>query len=854
MTVLENQPSEIAVRIAGLLASELEQAVDRDGIGEFGVIVQDIEPIDLETLIASLAHPRFTRSKRLRVALIGQTAVVEAALARYKSLAELLSADEEVAVAWRNQRQRTIAVITSRPLAKAASLREFRVIGERDLSRRLCAEQRDAAEVSWLRTLWDALQGGRTLRIPLEATVRFAGVLDRLPATERSSQAPRHLHILGLFPDAHLADDRSEQRLRQRLSRNRELATEVSRATDDDWSRIRVYCAALSGSDRRAGRRLGQRLREVSVGTGGTLEGIDFTEAQTLWKGKVPGRSSGGGASEGSGVTRVEVERIVGRRLLRDDQAPLADIAEEIKQIVQEALDDDARPGAQDVRQASDVQEISTVHVDREILELVRSRSSAQDWGGIIEVASGKPATLTEIASFKSWTPFGIDAVRSGIASFTQAGLAPAGLLDLLDQLQRLRAQLVPLAPELALAPVAVLAGTSDLLAVAEAYLSTYEQFLRQLHTAYREMHAAADFEAEQVLGRVLCLELYVYRKDGQVETVMSPLHPLYLWRNVTLVREVRGLAAVLSDHEIETVEQACADEIQILQVLILPREATALERPILLGQAGRLGRLPIFREAPRGMLEADGVRTVAQLAQHLARLRPFVRPGLQVMLVNLPRPALFIDALVGQLDLENTSSDETFWGIHARVRYTHPDTRGWANEVSDLDDALKEQLSAGEERGLLSLSVRGETTRWEDLERDLRNHPAHLTVVFDPFEVRSTPVARAQLHTLSPWMPTREYRFNRLRKEIQVLPVAEEHVFGSYLAAASLIHTALQQKTPVHLPQVREMKDVLDRISESSTWTVVADPHRVPLARLGSAQGHRPPRREGTPIDVFRP
>jgi len=140
MTVLENQPSEIAVRIAGLLASELEQAVDRDGIGEFGVIVQDIEPIDLETLIASLAHPRFTRSKRLRVALIGQTAVVETALARYKSLAELLSADEEVAVAWRNQRQRTIAVITNRPLAKAASLREFRVIGERDLSRRLCAE------------------------------------------------------------------------------------------------------------------------------------------------------------------------------------------------------------------------------------------------------------------------------------------------------------------------------------------------------------------------------------------------------------------------------------------------------------------------------------------------------------------------------------------------------------------------------------------------------------------------------------------------------------------------------------------------------------------------------------------
>lgn len=174
MAAPETMHDETPVRIARLLASELEQAVERE---EFGVIVQDVAPIDLESLVAALAQPRFTRSQRLRVALVGCVETVATALARYKSLTDLLSSDEESAVGWRNKRLRTIAVVTNRPLVKGASLRDFWIIGERDLARRLCAEQRDAAEVTWLRTLWDALERGRTLRIALHATVRFAVAL-----------------------------------------------------------------------------------------------------------------------------------------------------------------------------------------------------------------------------------------------------------------------------------------------------------------------------------------------------------------------------------------------------------------------------------------------------------------------------------------------------------------------------------------------------------------------------------------------------------------------------------------------------------------------------------------------------
>ena len=49
---------------------------------------------------------------------------------------------------------------------------------------------------------------------------------------------------------------------------------------------------------------------------------------------------------------------------------------------------------------------------------------------------------------------------------------------------------------------------------------------------------------------------------------------------------------------------------------------------------AGFIGRPPLFREAARGLLETDGIDTIADVTPQIAQLRPFVRSGLQILLV----------------------------------------------------------------------------------------------------------------------------------------------------------------------------------------------------------------------------
>lgn len=818
----------VASRISVLLVEELRDAAER---GEFGIVVRDVKPLDYGVLAAAAGRVSSRRGVELRLSLVDQAEAVDAARTANPSLAAFLSEREEDAVQWRNDRLRTIAVISEHPLSKAASLRDFRTAGDVDLVRRLCGREAGEAEVIWLQTLWNVLGRNPRLRISLKDMVRFADDLAGILPTDRSVMAPRRLHLLGLLPDSRLADEKGEKSVLRKLLVNREFADQIRRATNEDWTRLRDYIRKLQGPERLSANRLLRDLRQATLTS--DFSSLDLETASLLWRAK----SQPGVRPEPGGLPRVKVERAVSRLLMEGNDKDLSDVAEEISQIAAAALEGDIRIADQDVKRTGSTASISVVETNRDLLNLVRSRSTAQDWGGLIEVESDKPEALLEISAFKSWTPFQIEPVLERLRAFAAEEVVRSGLVGEVERLRDLRALFLPFTAELAISPISFLAGKPELQKALEEYLATYEELLRLTSGCYADMVAAADYEAESVLSGLLALELYVYRRGELLEAVMSPLHPLYLWRSVTIIRDVRGLARTLSAREMQTVEEACADEIQLLQILVLPQQMTGLAQSTMLGQAGTIGRLPIFRATPRGLLETDGLRTIRDVASRLAQLRPFARSGLQVVLIDPPRPSKCVEALLGGLESEQDIGGNGYSGLHIRIRYTHADTRGWANDLFDLDETVREQLRRGEERGLVSLSVTPEIMPPEDLKRELSQEPAHLAIIFDPFEVRSTPVARAGVHALSPWMPTCEYRFNRIRKEIQIVPVAEEHVFGGYLAAAALLHTALQRKTPAYIPQVREVKEVLDAVASQATWTVLADPHRVPLPRLGSAE-----------------
>lgn len=827
------RPERAEQRIARLLAAELLDCAAR---GDFGIVAQDIELVDYGELLTALTERIESggESPSLRLALPGGEAAVAAAKARSKLWKEKdrLASDEEAAVRWRNQKKRTIAVVANRPLAREASLRSFPRLDERALYRRLCQDEAAAAKPGFLRTLWAALEKLGT-HLPLRSVIAYSEELRA--ARDQSVRAPRLLPHLGLFPDEHLADQQSERAILTRLRRNAELLAEIRLADQDEWTRITTYIKRLDESERGPATHLRVRLQGLlgsssSSGSAG-LSGLDVGAVEALWRGKRKVTSSPRIAPEAV----CKVEQAAAAMLMRHDEQRLRDVSEEITQAIQRAESEESSRKIEELNRAQEDGVRYQLTVETDLLRLVRQCSSQEAWGARLAVASDRIEALTDRSV--SAVPLRFSAFRERVRQLEEADLIPPSVGALADRLAALRERLLPHIAELLTAPIPFLAGRTAVREDAQRYLEVYESLLQAVQSCYPAARAEAETESEELVSWLLSFELYVFRTEGALLAALSPLHPLHLWRSVFIVGDLLRAGHELEPKEVEALRQASAEDLHILSVAFVPPAATGEEHPLLLGHAGQLGRLPLYREAPRGVREAHGVRTAAELAQLLARLRPYARPGLEVVLVNAPRPAAFVQALLDRADLDNPSTRETYYGLHLRLRYTQADARGWAAEIDELEDTACELLAAGRERGLASLSVEPQPLSWDGLCEELERRPAHLCVVVDPFEVKTSPLARTGLHALTPWVLTREYKYNKLQKEITVVPVAESHVFGTYQATVALLDPALKAKNPANLPQVTKVRDHLRRLAAASTWTALLDPHMVAIARLGDAE-----------------
>jgi hypothetical protein len=829
--------TNVAQRMAELLISEIDASANRE---EFGVIARDIAPLDRNHFLKCLPGLFAKTGKKLRISLVHETDLVAAFQSAYPKYAELVASDEETAVKWRNNHLKTIVVVADGPLEKGASLKEFGQLDEQLLITRMCDIERDKAEVVWLRTLWDALKSKRCPTFPAHALASFAEVLAELPAAKRSVSAPSKLSALGLFPDLHLSGEITEARIIKRLRVNAEMLAMIRNATPEDWDRMAAFCRQQTGQARTKFNAIKRRLKAIDYKSASGLYDLDLADIQAIWKGKISAGTSTRNSGDKDTITRVPVESKVAELLLDGKSEDLSDIAESVAQRVHAAendQDDDViTPPSSAGNKGENAENIIAI-ARADVIALSKSRSTATHWGGVIEIESDRLEALTEVSAFKSWQPFVFSEFKGWLDEFVEAQLAPEICAELADKLFDARGRLLKYLGELTVSPIALLAGRPDALLAADDYLEAYDQLLKQLQASYQEMFSQAMDEAERIVHWLLAMELYVYRRETTTEVLLSAIHPLNLWRSVAIVKDLQLLGSKLSDLERKTLIDAAAEDLQFLNVLVLPKIASTDGQTKLLGHAGLIAHLPMFKEAPRGVLEPDGIQSVNTLAQLIAYLRPFARPGLQVLLINAPRPSRFIETILDALDLDNSATEETFWGVHFRFRYTSEDTRGWTSELEDMDDLLKDRIRKGQEKGLVTLSVHADAKKWPDIIAEASELPAHLTVVFDPFEVRTALVSRAALHDLSPWMPTCEYRYNKLKKQIMVVPVSEEYIFATYFAAATLVHGELRASTATHQPQVPVIKAWLDQLAASSTWTVVADPHRVLLPRLGDSE-----------------
>lgn len=478
--------------------------------------------------------------------------------------------------------------------------------------------------------------------------------------------------------------------------------------------------------------------------------------------------------------------------------------------------------------------EVSGIPDSRALL-LTQHFAGEQAFGGSLPQAEdlypGQPLPTVEV-TLPAETMVHGEAWLAGLRQLLAMGaeLVPgfegeAKLMEWIGQ----RATLAEHASLLTLAPLTSLIAEPTLLEAARAVSRAYEDLLAHVRLYYNQLDQAGG--AAEISAALLSPDIVALPGPNQQAALLSPLHPLTLWKYASVADELlagRGQELLPLLGRLDEVPEP-------LRALVLP-ELNG-HPSAQLAYVRRMGAWVQYQQA--GPVEVTTSGTIVRdAARKMAILYPMVRRQLRV-LVHHPDS---LDKLKPALnDLLNGDSAGNFEQIYLILTY-RPGQEG----VLSLN-LLDELISRG-----LVVPERVEIANTDKLSEWLRIRPAHLLVLPGQRRLEPLLVSRqaTDLHPLSlPHTLFYNQFANKMKGEVSLLPRSQqrdpkgpEHPFGAYHDLASAVSRLPNQEVSgASLP--RATSSDLPAVLPYSVFVIAGAPAEppagaLPLARPNGSRG----------------
>lgn len=383
------------------------------------------------------------------------------------------------------------------------------------------------------------------------------------------------------------------------------------------------------------------------------------------------------------------------------------------------------------------------------------------------------------------------------------------------------RAVLAKQAALLTLAPLTTLIARPALLTAARAMSRAYEELLAHVREFYPQLDQAGG--AAEISAALLAPDLLAVPGPTQQAALLSPLHPLTLWKYATIADELQaGWGA-----ELRPLLGQLDDAPEPLRALVLP-ELNG-QPAAQLAYVRRVGAWVQYQQAGPVEVSTSG-NLVRDAARKLAILYPLVRRQLR-LLVHHPDS---LDKLKPALnDLLKEDGAGGFEQIQLILTY-RPGQEG-ALSLSLLEDLIS--------RGLV-VPERVEIANTDKLAEWLRLRPAHLLVL--PGQRRLEPLLVSRQATdLHPLSLPHTLQYNQFKGEVSLLPRSQqrdpngpEHPFGAYHDLASAVSRLPNQEVSgASLP--RATSPDLPALLPYAVFVVAGAPADAPAGALPLARPH---------------
>lgn len=687
----------------------------------------------------------------------------------------------------------------------------------------------------------EALDTGVGEDISLREIADYAVHALRDDAQSSLEALEQELHRLGLFADPNLLGDATA--VPDRLSENAETVSRIKHITNRDNRRLMNSIRQETGDDRQDQAEFVEKLRRFHRTTDDSLLAeLAFDDVRAALNTKSqsaisrpdgepeptdddtdgdpsPDSDGSSGSSSGRGrggrrYTRRTDDASVGVELALDDNTEELD---ELGQDLEKEIDDAIQKEERRVEITFGDDQMLLVDADSDLHYFLSHFVAPDHYGGIVRDINSRNDAVTNFSS-KPTERFSITGgAFEKLERFAERNQDFQSIVDAIDATGKAREPLTEYLSVLTHSPLVALLGDEDLLKTVEEYIAAYQSAQKKLDNKYRSLQDESAKGAAQLLNEFLLLDTLIIETESGRELVLSPLHPLHLWKYAELAREVTDQNESLSDEEREFLQEAVEDQPHVLNNITVGGNRL-LDEKTLLVQSDEYANLPVYTEVEQANAGSNEYLWEYIIEKFSAAYPPSAR-HLKLSVVNPIDP---VDVLTDIVDIADSGQIAGATVEFAYVGQEQEPLLGKA--TSAQEESIIELFGSGEESGDFTIK----TTEHHDFEgyaRSLADKPQHFIVVNDKSRFYVEEFERDFDTAIHPLYVPKEFDYDSFEDEIQISPSNEGELFSEY---QNLTNQLYNQRQKLHTAGVHELetgREAIEQLQEHALWVGLSTP-----------------------------
>ncbi|MFB6186050.1 MAG: hypothetical protein ABEI86_04180, partial [Halobacteriaceae archaeon] len=213
------------------------------------------------------------------------------------------------------------------------------------------------------------------------------------------------------------------------------------------------------------------------------------------------------------------------------------------------------------------------------------------------------------------------------------------------------RSRLIDSFDDLYSEPLFYLLADNSLLENAEDYIEKYKEAENQLDKKYQSLKRQAGGGAQTLLSEFVLLDAIAVRfsdSPNDYKLLLSPLHPLHLWKFVTLARRIKEEHDSFTELDKDFLEDAVQHQPHVLRSLDVGNSEHLPSNHLV--QDAEIGKFPIYVPSEKASVGSNDA-VWDHLLQKYITAHPHSNRKLRISVVDPIRPGELLDAIIEHAD-----------------------------------------------------------------------------------------------------------------------------------------------------------------------------------------------------------